>query len=67
MATRNGASTYTFRHCRAELGSVRRTGDGLRVFAIAAGILARYREGGTLELTNPCGRVSPVDWRQDRT
>jgi len=67
MATRNGASTYTCRHCRAELGSVRRTGDGLRVFAIAAGILARYREGGTLELTCPCGRISPVGRRGTQT
>jgi len=66
VAVRNGASTYTCRHCRVELGSVRRTGDGLRVFAVAAGILARYREGGVLELTCPCGRTSPVDWRQDR-
>ena len=67
MASRNGASTYRCLGCKADLGAIRWTDDGLRVFAIAAGILARYREGGTLELTNPCGRVSPVDWRQDRT
>ena len=35
-------------------------GDGLRVFAIAAGILARYRECGVPELTCPGGRMSPV-------
>jgi len=45
-------------------GEIRRTGDGLRVFAVAAGILARYREGGTLELTCPCGRISPVEEMQ---
>ena len=67
VASRNGASTYACRHCRSELGAIRRTGDGLRVLAVAAGILARYREGGTLELTCPCGRISPVDWRGDRT
>jgi len=67
VASRNGASTYACRYCRVELGSVRRTGDGVRVFAVAAGILAHYREGGTLELTCPCGRISPVDWRDDRT
>jgi len=33
------------------------------MFVVAAGIEARYREGGTLELTCPCGRISPVDWR----
>ena len=53
MAVRNGASTYRCLGCTADLGAIRRTDDGLRVFAIAAGILARYREGGTLELTVP--------------
>jgi len=67
VATRNGASTYRCLGCTADLGAIRRTGDGLRMFVVAAGIEARYREGGTLELTRPCGRISPVDWRQDRT
>ena len=64
MASRNGASTYACRHCRSELGAIRRTGAGDRVFAVAAGILARYREGGTLELTCSCGRISPVEEMQ---
>ncbi len=63
VATRNGASTYRCLGCKAELGAIRRTDDGLRVFAIGAGILVRYREGGVLELTRPRGRISPVDWR----
>ncbi len=67
VAGRNGASTYRCLGCKADLGAIRRTVDGLRVFAVAAGILARYREGGALELTCSCGRISPVDWRGDRT
>lgn len=67
MATRNGASTYRCLGCRATLGSIRRDADDVLVFAVAAGVLARYRHGGTLELTCPCGRVAPVDWRGDRT
>lgn len=67
MASRNGASTYTCHGCQGALGAIRRTEAGERVFAIAAGILARYREGGVLELTCPCGRISPVDWSDSRT
>ncbi len=61
MAVRNGASTYRCLGCKAELGAIRRTDAGVKVFAIAAGILARYRAGGTLELTCPYVRMSPVD------
>jgi len=41
--------------------------DRNRMQEARAVVTARYREGGALELTSPCGRVSPVDWRGDRT
>ena len=67
MATRNGASTYRCLGCRGELGTIRRTALLLRMFTPAAGVVARYVEGGTFEVVCRCGKVTPVDWRGDRT
>lgn len=67
MTARNGASTYRCLGCKGDLGAIRRNDAGVREFVVAPGIRARYREGGVLELSCPCGRVSPVDWRGDRT
>jgi len=38
VSGRNGVSTYTSRGCPGELGSVRRTGDGVQVFVVAAAL-----------------------------
>lgn len=56
VASRNGASTYRCLGCKVDLGALRRTDEGVRVFAVAVGVLARYREGFRSRLALVTGR-----------